>query len=403
MHNLTKIKIFRTLLYCTYPVALILLFPFALLQKKNKSHLFFFFDRFVMGGAQRIFLDILNSVNNVHKQVYFTRRSADDTLKQLFYAQPNTKSRDIHFWCDNLFFRLFSVHYLCFYINRHKKAHIFGSNSTFFYDMLPFINKKVCKTELLHNFTYGNSGMEFFGLANYKYLSFRVVYDNLTLQNIKQQYAEYNIENSCLNRLLFIEPGVDINTYKEKDFDEPLKILYAGRGGIQKRVWLISQIAEYFLTNNLPVEFHFAGNMESDLSPFVIEKSTLYGMISDEQKMQGIYHTCHVILLTSAYEGFPMVIKEGMANGCVPVVTALAGNKTHLTDNHNALLIDDVENQVSVVKQGIEKLKILLENKPFHKELSINCRQYAVTHFDKKYFEQQIHDFLINNDNNLYN
>ena len=394
MHNLTKIKVFRTLLYCTYPIALILLYPLALLQKKNKSHLFFFFDRYAMGGAQRIFLDILNSVSQIHKQVYFTRKSADDTLKQLFYSIPNTESRDIHFWCDNLLFRLFSVHYWCFYINRHQRGHVFSSNSTFFYDMLPFIKKGIYTTELLHNFTYGKKGMEFFGLANYKYLSFRIVYDNLTMQNIKQQYTEYEIESSYLNRLLFIEPGVNINIPAEKNFDNPLKILYAGRGGVQKRVWLISQIAEHFLKENLPVEFHFAGNMETDLSPYVIKNSTQYGMVSDEQKMLSIYQDCHVILLTSAYEGFPMVIKEGMANYCVPVVTALAGNKTHLTDNINALLIDDIENQVAVVKQGIEKIKLLLENKSFHKELAINCRKYAATHFDKKLFEEKIHDFL---------
>jgi glycosyltransferase involved in cell wall biosynthesis len=349
-----------------------------------------------MGGAQRIFLDILNGVSDIHKQVYFTRKSADNTLKQLFYSIPNTESRDIHFWCDNLLFRVFSVHYWCFYINRHQRAHVFSSNSTFFYDMLPFIDKGKCKTELLHNFTYGKMGMEFFGLANYKNLSFRIVYDNLTLQNIKQQYTEYAIESSYLQKLLFIEPGVKINSPTEKNFDNPLKILYAGRGGVQKRVWLINKIAEYFLKANLPVEFHFAGNMESDLSPFVIKNSTLYGMISDEEQMQGIYRNCHVILLTSAYEGFPMVIKEGMANSCIPVVTALEGNKTHLTDNFNALLINEVENQVAVVEQGIEKIKILLENKSFHKELAINCRQYATSHFDKRLFEEKMHDFLKN-------
>lgn len=394
MHNLTKIKIFRFLLICTYPFAFIFLYPFALGRKKNSSPLFFFFDRYAMGGAQRIFLDILNSVTNVHKQVYFTRRSADDTLKQLFYSIPETESRDIHFWCDNLLFRLFSVHYWCFYINRHKQAHVFSSNSTFFYDMLPFLKKEFCKTELLHNFTYGKMGMEFFGLANHQYLSFRIVYDNLTLQNIKRQYADNKVDDSYHTRVLFIEPGVQIDPPAEKNMDTPLKVLYAGRGGVQKRVWLISKIAEHFIRANQPVEFHFAGNMEGDLSPFVIEHSTLYGRVSDEKKMQDIYRNCHVILLTSAYEGFPMVIKEGMANGCVPVVTALEGNKTHLVNNSNALLIDDIEDEEAVVKQGIEKINLLLQNKDLHRQLAANCRNYAEAHFNKKLFEERINAFL---------
>ena len=394
MHNLTKIKIFRLLLVCTYPFAFIFLYPFALARKKNSSNLFFFFDRYAMGGAQRIFLDILNSVPQVHKQVYFTRSSADDTLKQLFYSIPQTESRDIHFWCDNLLFRLFSVHYWCFYINRHEKAHVFSSNSTFFYDMLPFLKKRFCKTELLHNFTYGKMGMEFFGLANHEYLSFRIVYDNLTLQNIKRQYAEYKVDDRYFTRVLFIEPGVQIDPPAEKNMDAPLKVLYAGRGGVQKRVWLISKIAEHFIRANQPVEFHFAGNMEDDLSPFVIEHSTLYGRVSDAKKMKEIYQACHVILLTSAYEGFPMVIKEGMANGCVPVVTALEGNKTHLVNNSNALLIDDIENEEAVVKQGIEKINLLLQHKDIHRQLAVSCRKYAEAHFNKKLFEERLYAFL---------
>lgn len=396
MHNLTKIKVFRFLLFCTYPVAFISLYPFVLLRKKNKSHLFFFFDRYALGGAQRVFLDILNSVSHIYKQVYFTRKSPDDTLRHSFYSIAGTECRDIHFWCDNLLFRSLSVHYWSFYINRHKKAHVFSSNSTFFYDLLPFISKKICKTELLHNFTYGKKGMEFFGLANYRYLSYRVLIDNYTVQNIKNQYANYHVDNAYLNRLVLIEPGVTIPEACEKNFEHPLKILYAGRGGIQKRVWLISKIAEHFLKTNAPVEFHFAGNMENDLSPFVIDHAVMYGMVSDEKQMGSIYENCHVILLTSAFEGFPMVIKEGMANGCIPVVTALEGNKTHLTDNFNALLMGDFENEDLVIKQGIEKINTLLENSSLGKELSFNCRQYAVTHFSKKIFEEKINDLLKN-------
>ncbi|MET0244398.1 MAG: hypothetical protein ABW174_13055, partial [Flavitalea sp.] len=176
MHNLTKIKIFRCLLWITYPVAVILLYPFAMMRKKNKSHLFFLFDRYAIGGAQKIHLDILKSVEDVPKQVYFTRHSPNDRLKDAFYSIPNTISADIHFWCDNLLFRLFSVHYFAFYINRHERAHVLSSNSTFFYDMLPFLHSEVHKTEPLHNFSYGKKGMEFFGLANHKLLDTRIVY-----------------------------------------------------------------------------------------------------------------------------------------------------------------------------------------------------------------------------------
>lgn len=101
------------------------------------------------------------SINEVPKQVYFTRKSDNDSLKQEFYTLRNSNSEDIHIWCDYLLFRLFTVHYFAFYINRHDHVHVFSSNSTFFYDMLPFLKNHVVKTELLHNFTFGKKGMEF--------------------------------------------------------------------------------------------------------------------------------------------------------------------------------------------------------------------------------------------------
>src|ERR1700730_9277936 len=111
MHNLKKIKIFRILLWITYPFAGLFIYPFALLKKKNKSQLFFFFDRYEIGGAQRVHLDILESVKDIQKQVYFTRKSLNDKLKQAFYSIPNSQNADIHFWSNNLILRLFSVHF----------------------------------------------------------------------------------------------------------------------------------------------------------------------------------------------------------------------------------------------------------------------------------------------------
>ena len=109
------------------------------MKKKSASHLFFFFDRYSIGGAPRVDLDIFEAVSEVPKQVYFTRISPGDELKGAFFSIPNSINKDIHFWCDNLFFRVFSTFYFAFYINRHDDATVFSSNSTFFYDMLPFL------------------------------------------------------------------------------------------------------------------------------------------------------------------------------------------------------------------------------------------------------------------------
>src|ERR1700761_9000755 len=117
MHTLTKIKLFTFILWVTYPLAILFLYPIVLLKKKKNTAYFFLFDRYELGGAQRVHIDILQSIQEQNKQVYFTRFSRNELLKNEFWSLSNTTCNDIHLWCDNLLFRIFSVHYFAFYIN----------------------------------------------------------------------------------------------------------------------------------------------------------------------------------------------------------------------------------------------------------------------------------------------
>ncbi len=394
MHNITKIKLFRILLRITYLPSLLVLYPLAQFRKKSTSGLFFFFDRYALGGAQRIHLDILKSIPEIKKQVFFTRLSQNSAFRREFFDIPNANSRDIHIWCDYLLFRLFSVHYYCFYINRHDSAHIFGANSTFFYDMLPFLKKKFIRTELLHNFTFGKRGMEFFGLMNYRLLSFRIIYDYYTRENIEKQYAGYKIDPLYLKRLLFIEPGVEIPAEPMKSFESPLSLVCAGRGGPQKRIWLLNRIAEYCIDASMPVRFHFAGTLIPELTDKVKSQSVIHGEISNPLKMAELLNTSDIALLTSLYEGFPMFIKESMANGCIPLVTALPGNLMHLRDGFNSLLIHEIHNEVLLVQEAIEKIELLILDKDLCRRLSAEAYQYARDHFSRQSFNKKYRESI---------
>jgi L-malate glycosyltransferase len=394
MHNLTKIKLFRLLLRISYPFALLFIYPIVLLKKKNPSHLFFFFDRYAMGGAQRVHLDILEAVADLHKKVFFTRKSPNRLLKKAFYSVPNTENKDIHPYCDFLLIRLFSVHFFAFYLNRHPRVTVLGSNSTFFYDMLPFLHKRTHRIELLHNFTYGKKGMEFFGLANYRYLDKRLLVDEITKKNIQNQYHQYQIMGAYFERVRVIEFGVNVPAELHKVFGHPLTLLYAGRGGPQKRVWLIDQIAASLIDQGSPVEFHFAGTMLDELSQKVKSNSILHGEISDLGILNEIYRKSQVLILTSAYEGFPLFIKEGMAFGCIPLVTALEGNKIHLRHLDNALLVDEVENEKEVVRMAMEHIHTLLKDPDLVANLSGHAYQYAKANFSKQAFLLAYRDLL---------
>jgi glycosyltransferase involved in cell wall biosynthesis len=242
--------------------------------------------------------------------------------------------------------------------------------------------------ELLHNFTYGKRGMEAFGLANHSFLNKRITVDHVTAQNIREQYVSNNVDRSYNERIIVIEPGVDLPDTMPAKESGTLKILYAGRGGAQKRVWLIDRIARQCIAEGLPVEFHFAGDIEGELSTEVKSTVVLHGQISEPEQMKALYRQADAILLTSAYEGFPMFIKEGMANGCIPIVTALPGNRTHLHHQQNALLIMSVEDEEAVVKEGLQHIQSLLHNAGLKSQLQNSAFNYAKEHFDKKQFTE---------------
>ena len=394
MHNLTKIALFRLALYLTYLPALIFILPFAIFSKKSKGNIFLFLDRYTIGGAQRVYLDILIALKKNHKEIFFTRHSQNNTLKYQFFTTDNASVKDIHFYCENLLLRLFSTHYYCFYINRYPGAKILGSNSTFFYDMLPFLSKKVQKLELLHNFSYGKKGMEFFGLANYKYLDVRILVDFYTKSNIIEQYKEYKVPENYLTKIKVIEPGIEVREKPLKDFSLPFKIFYAGRGGEQKRLWLLNKIAERAIKEKLPFEFHFAGPIQDEFSNIVKERFRFYGNVSELDELNKYYEESHFIILTSGFEGFPMFVKEGMINGCIPIVTALEGNKTHLSHLKNSILIHEIKIEKILLEETFEHLKWIIDNIPMVKEISKNSYEYARTHFDKKVFIQKYQELL---------
>lgn len=397
MHNRTKIRLYRILLRITWIPSVLLLWIPAQLAPRFNGRYFFLFDRYALGGAQRVHLDILASLANKNKRVWFTRLSLNSVLKSTFYDQPNTRSSDIHRWCDNLVFRLFTVHWMAFYLNRHRGAQVFSSNSTFFYDLLPFLSKHLRTTELLHNFTYGRNGMEWFGLFNHRYLSQRLTVDFSTLANIKRQYHEWNIAPEWEARLGIIEPGVRVPADEESGLKAPappLHVLYAGRGGPQKRVWLIDRIAQAAYNTGLPVQFHFAGDIADELSPDVKTAAVLHGMVSKEADMYRIYTASHVLLMTSAYEGFPMAIKEAMACRCIPVVTALEGNKTHLRAGENALLIEAIEDEEAVVQQGLAHLAALCADPAAVARLQDAAYNYAAAHFRREDFIRKYQTFF---------
>ena len=125
--------------------------------------------------------------------------------------------------------------------------------------------------------------------------------------------------------------------------------------------------------------------MVEELSAFTKEHSTVMGPIS-AQELYVLYQQTNILILTSAYEGFPMAIKEAMACGSVPLVTALDGNKTHLTDQENAILIHQISDEQKCAEETIQHLQRLIEDPNLVRDLSKRAYEYAKSHFSLDHF-----------------
>jgi glycosyltransferase involved in cell wall biosynthesis len=92
-----------------------------------------------------------------------------------------------------------------------------------------------------------------------------------------------------------------------------------------------------------------------------------------------------VLLLTSAYEGLPIVIMDMMARGKIVISTAVDGIPDYITHLENGLLITET-NETKIIQQGIELLRLLVNKPELKREIGRKSYQYAVKHFSGETF-----------------
>ena len=86
----------------------------------------------------------------------------------------------------------------------------------------------------------------------------------------------------------------------------------------------------------------------------------------DKNQLFKIYEKCHLIILPSNSEGFPKVIAEAGAHGCVPVVSKV-GSIIHYINSSNGYLLNQnnsnsIYNNLCLVNAARESLKFKAEN-----------------------------------------
>lgn len=159
---------------------------------------------------------------------------------------------------------------------------------------------------------------------------------------------------------------------KPEQYEKEKCAVYVGRFSKEKRIEKIvtiwSNLSEQGICDDWTLYLVGNGDTYNYISELVnnigIKNIVLMGT-SDPLE---IYEKSRILLLTSSYEGFSMVVVEAMQNACVPVVMNTYSNcKEIVTDGYDGVLTEDDDNKFEA------KLKMILKDDKKMLEMSKNA------------------------------
>lgn len=370
-----------------------------LVNKKltSKKNVFFFFPFLHIGGAETVHLDILNIPFIDNKICVITNTSANNLNQKSF--KKATPLIEIQDFISNKYLKNIALKSIATKINKCDKPIIFGCNSHFFYDLIPYLNKNVKIIDLIHAFSYEEpSAAEKYSLNHVSRIDKRVVLGQKTLQDFKYLYVENNIDLSNLEKITIIKNKVSIpDTYQEKPNNKNLKILFVGRNSDEKRPELYFDIAKKCLMKNLNAEFIVLGDF-SEYKNEIPKNLTLEGEINSKSEINRHYQKADIILITSSREGMPMVILEGMVYGVVAICTDVGEIPEIIGENFaNGFLINNNKTIDEICNEFIEKIILLNSDRNLLKKFSDNSRLTIKENFNPLDFDAKYQKLFLNN------
>ena len=363
---------------------LIGMFPFVLLGKiagkifklKTKHSVFLFYSWADIGGSIQVNIDITNCIKDAKPIIFFTKKPRNNQFRERFDIE-GVRVMDIYQYIDNKalhFVNFFFRGLIASWINEVDKPVIFGGECMFLYKMLPHVKDETITAELNHYKAWFDYTQQFV-----KDLDYRIFSTPQIKRDAEQQYKTNGVPEKYYKNLYFIDNTIDIPPFIPVN-NPVLEVIFVGRGSPQKRVHIAAKIAQIMCETKKNIHFSFVGDVENFIPEEARPYCQLYGSITDKNILNDLYLKSDVLLLTSLYEGLPIVVMEMMARGRVVVSTAIDGIPDYIRHNENGFLLtgNDEDNLIS---QGVECLSLLLENPELRERLGKKNYEEAIAHF----------------------
>ena len=193
-----------------------------------------------------------------------------------------------------------------------------------------------------------------------------------------------SFENPCLYEAERVEAKRVSN---KKHFEDNLSIIFVGSLSPFKGVLELARAMDMLKHSERFSELIIVGDGELKDQLMVFQQQSrvqvrLTGTLNRPQ-VEELYKKSHIIALPSKSEGFPKVIAEGAAYGCIPLVTDISSIGQYITDGVNGFLLPNSES--ITIANTLDKIG---EN-PGLKELSEKATNLGAS-FTYEYYKQRI-------------
>ncbi len=311
-------------------------------RKIKNCECLFFFPYYHTGGAERVHVNILKAIEGKNCTVIFTMGSATKSFHDAFKSSAKLIELNPILNKRNKWINIVLQKSIVKAINTSNSLkNVFGCNTNYYYQILPKLSSKINKSDLFHAFEQSDPRiLDVVTSANC--INNRIVINLKAKNDIITFYKLHNVNEKLIDKIEVIQNGIELNqnSYSNKN-ESIIKIGFIGRWSTEKRPELFLEIAKRIKAKVSNIEFVMAGTgMKSNIDLIHSADVTFLGEITEKEKMNDLYKSLHFVLITSVYEGFPMVMMEAMSYGVIPITTNVGGINEHIIHNENGLLIN---------------------------------------------------------------
>lgn len=196
---------------------------------------------------------------------------------------------------------------------------------------------------------------------------------------LTQAWKEFFSHIVQSEKLVVLPNAVFVPQSYEKDYNNQ-DMLFLGRLCKDKGLRELFRSVEMLYRKAPQIHLYLGGTWEDTELQQEMEQHKEYitwlGWINGEKKDE-LLRKCAIYVLPSYYEGMPVSVLEGMAYGCVPVVTKVGGLIDIIEGDKDGIFVEP-QDQESLY-MGLEQV---IQSRAYREKLGQQARQKVVEHYE---------------------